>query len=198
MSKILVIGAGVGGATAAALLAKAGHQVTVLEAHVYAGGCAGTFYHQGYRFDAGATLAGGFQPGGPHDMVGEALGITWPIVTAEPAWRVHLPDRTITRWGGEARWRDALGEATRDLPDQRAILSFFRETERISDAVWAFAGRRPAWPPAGLADLLKDTFESTNLIKLSCVLPSKPPRAPYQIVRTVIKMVPIKIYRRPK
>ena len=35
-----------------------GFPVTVLEAHIYAGGCAGTFYHQGFRFDAGATLAG--------------------------------------------------------------------------------------------------------------------------------------------
>jgi phytoene dehydrogenase-like protein len=62
----LIIGAGIGGLTTAALLLKAGHKVTVLEAHVYAGGCAGTFYHKGYRFDAGATLAGGFAPGGPH------------------------------------------------------------------------------------------------------------------------------------
>ncbi|MCA9982428.1 MAG: NAD(P)-binding protein, partial [Anaerolineales bacterium] len=63
---VLIIGAGVGGLTAGALLLKAGYQVTVLEAHVYAGGCAGTFYHKKYRFDAGATLAGGFSPGGPH------------------------------------------------------------------------------------------------------------------------------------
>jgi len=27
--------------------------MTVLEAHVYPGGCAGTFYHRGYHFDAG-------------------------------------------------------------------------------------------------------------------------------------------------
>ena len=43
------IGAGVGGLTAASLLLKAGFPVTVLEAHVYAGGSAGTFYHKGYR-----------------------------------------------------------------------------------------------------------------------------------------------------
>ncbi|MBZ0307841.1 MAG: FAD-dependent oxidoreductase, partial [Anaerolineae bacterium] len=66
MQKIVVIGAGVGGLTAGALLAKDGFDVTVLEAHVYPGGSAGTFYHKGYLFDAGATLAGGFQPNGPH------------------------------------------------------------------------------------------------------------------------------------
>jgi phytoene dehydrogenase-like protein len=76
---VVVIGAGIGGLTAAALLAKWGKRVTVLEAHVYPGGCAGTFYHRGYRFDAGATLAGGFAPGGPHHIVGELLGIEWPV-----------------------------------------------------------------------------------------------------------------------
>ncbi|MCL4507139.1 MAG: hypothetical protein M1434_02870 [Chloroflexi bacterium] len=30
-------------------MAKGCHDVTVLEAHVYTGGCAGTFYHQDYR-----------------------------------------------------------------------------------------------------------------------------------------------------
>ena len=46
---IVVIGAGIGGLTTAAVLAKAGLQVTVLEAHIYPGGCAGTFYHQGFH-----------------------------------------------------------------------------------------------------------------------------------------------------
>ena len=58
--QVVVIGAGIGGLTTAALLLKAGMQVTVLEAHVYPGGSAGTFFHKGYLFDAGATLAGGF------------------------------------------------------------------------------------------------------------------------------------------
>ena len=37
---IIVIGAGIGGLTAAALLIKSGFQVTVLEAHIYPGGSA--------------------------------------------------------------------------------------------------------------------------------------------------------------
>lgn len=43
MTNIVIIGAGVGGLTTAAVLARAGLNVLVLEAQVYAGGCAGTF-----------------------------------------------------------------------------------------------------------------------------------------------------------
>jgi len=147
--KILVIGAGVGGLTAAALLAKAGHDVTVLEAHVYPGGCAGTFYHKGYQFDAGATLAGGFQPGGPHEIVGRLLGITWPVKRTDPAWIVHLPDRTIARYGDPAQWR---AERARNLPE---LHRFWPLQERAADAAWSFAARIPNWPPASLADVLR-------------------------------------------
>lgn len=152
---IVVIGAGVGGATAAALLAKAGHAVTLLEAHVYPGGCAGTFFHKGYRFDAGATLAGGFHAGGPHDIVGKALGINWKTHPADPAWRVHLPDRAITRYGEADAWHAEVDRAFAQSADRGAIARFFRENERVSDIVWNFAARRPAWPPANFGDLLR-------------------------------------------
>lgn len=154
MAKIVVVGAGVGGATAAALLAKKGHDVTVLEAYIYPGGCAGTFYHQKYRFDAGATLAGGFHTGGPHDMVGKVLGIEWKTHPAEPAWQVHLPDRIVTRFGQQDAWHDEIARA---FPNQASALAFFRNMETVSDAVWAFAARQPAWPPANIGDLIQTT-----------------------------------------
>jgi C-3',4' desaturase CrtD len=155
VSKIVVIGAGVAGATSAALLAKAGHHVTLLEAHVYPGGCAGTFYHQKYLFDAGATLAGGFHRGGPHDVVGKLLDIDWKIAPAEPAWRVHLPDRAITRFGEQQHWHEELATVFHDSANRDKILAFFKHSEHISDAVWAFAARQPTWPPANLADLFR-------------------------------------------
>lgn len=147
--RVVVIGAGVGGLTAAALLAKDGFNVTVLEAHVYPGGCAGTFFHKGYRFDAGATVAGGFQPGGPHHIAGELLNIEWPITRVDPSWTIQLPDRTITRWGDPDKWKSERAEK---LPTLR---NFWGIQERAAQSAWNFAARRPEWPPTSIGDLVR-------------------------------------------
>lgn len=151
--KAVIIGAGVGGLTAGAILARAGVKVAVLEAHIYPGGCAGTFYHQGYRFDAGATLAGGFYPGGPMDMVAQATGIKqWPAHHSNPAMVVHQPDgTTMTRWTDERRW-----------PERKAAFGpesegFWRWQERTADALWDLALRTPPWPPQTLSELFRLT-----------------------------------------
>ncbi len=51
--RVVVCGAGPAGLTAAYLLGKAGHPVTVLEADRLVGGLARTVEHRGYRFDIG-------------------------------------------------------------------------------------------------------------------------------------------------
>ena len=145
---VVIVGAGIGGLTTAAVLARAGLNVTLLEAHIYPGGCAGTFYHQGYRFDAGATLAGGFYPGGPMDLVARSAGIDhWPAHPSNPPMTVHLPDGAeVTRWTGPERWRErhrAFGPGSD---------SFWRWQEATADALWDLALRRPAWPPQTLRE----------------------------------------------
>jgi protoporphyrinogen oxidase len=51
--RVVICGAGPAGLTAAYLLGKAGHPVTVLEADQLVGGLARTVEHRGYRFDLG-------------------------------------------------------------------------------------------------------------------------------------------------
>jgi len=56
---IIVIGSGIGGLSAAALLAHDGLDVIVCESHTIAGGAAHGFEHQGFRFDSGPSLYSG-------------------------------------------------------------------------------------------------------------------------------------------
>ena len=147
--RAVIVGAGIGGLTTAALLLRAGYEVVVLEAHIYPGGSAGTFYHKGYRFDAGATLAGGFSAGGPHARVAESLGLEWPISPVDPAWVVHLPDgRDVTQWADPAAWQ---AERQRAFP---ASEPFWRRQERLADIAWDISSRPFPWPPRSPADLL--------------------------------------------
>jgi C-3',4' desaturase CrtD len=153
---IIVIGAGIGGLTAAALLAQHGYRVLVLESHIEPGGCASSYERRRpngdrYVFDVGATLFAGFTPGGAHHWVAQQLGISWPVRRLEPAMEVWLPDRRVRRWG-DSRWLD---ERRMAFPAQAwEAEGFWREQERVAASAWRFAARQPPMPPETFADLL--------------------------------------------
>lgn len=171
---ILIIGAGIGGLTTATLLLQAGYKVTVLEAHVYPGGCAGTFYHQKFRFDVGATLAGGFSPGGPHARLAEMLGIKWPIKPVNPAWITYLDGRAIFQWVERERWWD---EINRHFPESAP---FWKKQEWLAKQAWDISAKDFPWPPRSVRD---------TLTILSLIRPATLRAAPYAL-RTVSSFLP--------
>ncbi len=85
--KIIVIGAGVGGAACAALLAKAGHEVTLLETHGFAGGRCAAISREGFKYDFGVHM---FSRGNkaPHGEVNRRLGGDLKWITKDPSCRV--------------------------------------------------------------------------------------------------------------
>lgn len=144
--RVVVIGAGVGGLTAAALLAKAGLEVTVLEHHTYPGGLAGTFWHRGFRFDAGATLLAGFDPGGIFERLEGLLGVHFPVrrlPLGEVLMEIWLPDgRVVPRPVG----RSYELEAQQTVFD-RSVRGFWQWQQERATALWELAPGLP-FPPA--------------------------------------------------
>ncbi|MBI2187387.1 MAG: NAD(P)/FAD-dependent oxidoreductase [Acidobacteria bacterium] len=89
----VVIGAGIGGLTCAALLARAGLRVLLVEQHYMVGGYCSTFRRGGFTFDAATH----FYPllGNPRTMSGRLLselGVEVDWIKMDPVDRFHLPD----------------------------------------------------------------------------------------------------------
>lgn len=152
---LVVVGAGIGGLTAAALAARAGARVLVQEAHNRPGGCAGDFALGGLLFPAGATLLSGFEAGGLHDLIYRRLGLENRAVPLARAMAVVAPDSRFTFWTDRTRW-DHEWRAT--FPgDAAAKARFFAWVETVGGAVHRMAARLPVLPPRHPRDLARLT-----------------------------------------
>ncbi|BAW97578.1 FAD dependent oxidoreductase [[Synechococcus] sp. NIES-970] len=148
--KIAIIGAGIGGLTAGALLAKRGYEVTVYEQAAIAGGCASTFKRKGFTFDVGATQVAGLEEGGIHQRIFQELGVDLPEATVcDLACAVFLPGETepINVWRDMDKWK---AERLKQFPKSEKFWNLLRV---LFAASWKFQGRDPVVPPRNAWDI---------------------------------------------
>ncbi len=124
VSRVVVVGAGVGGLAAAARLAALGHDVTVCEAQQEVGGKLGLLERDGFRFDTGPSLV--TMPSVFRDLFADTGG--WPegleLTPLDPLARYTFADGTRLDASSDldvhcARLDAALGEGAGD--DWRAF-----------------------------------------------------------------------------
>ncbi|MEM7555977.1 MAG: C-3',4' desaturase CrtD [Cyanobacteria bacterium P01_A01_bin.84] len=149
-SRIVVVGAGIGGLTAGALLAHRGYEVLIFDQAIVPGGCASTFKRRGFTFDVGATQVAGLEPGGIHHRIFSELEIGLPPATpCEPACAVFLPgeNEPVNVWRNPEKWKQ---ERQKQFPSSDR---FWNLLSQLFAASWEFQGRDPVLPPRNLWDL---------------------------------------------
>ncbi|MEM9246664.1 MAG: NAD(P)-binding protein, partial [Cyanobacteria bacterium P01_F01_bin.153] len=137
---VVIIGAGIGGLTAGALLAKRGYKVDIFDLGIVPGGCASTFKRRGFTFDVGATQVAGLEPGGIHYRIFEELGIPLPeAAPCDPACAVFLPGESepISVWRDPDKWR---AERQRQFPGSEP---FWNTLNLLFRRSWEFQERDP-------------------------------------------------------
>jgi len=98
--EVVVVGAGIGGLTAAALLARRGVQVLLVEQHYMPGGCCGAIRRQGVTLDVGATVLYGFGERGynTHRFVMNELEEPIDMIPRQAIYNMHVGDYAIIFW----------------------------------------------------------------------------------------------------
>ncbi len=111
MTRVVVIGSGIGGLSCAALLARYGFEVVVCESHTIAGGAAHGFVRQGFSFDSGPSLYSGMSApsGNPLRQVLDAIGEDLEWIPYD-AWGCCLPEGDFRMAVGADPFRQVLAD----------------------------------------------------------------------------------------
>ncbi|KAL4428462.1 hypothetical protein ABPG75_002551 [Micractinium tetrahymenae] len=165
---IVIIGSGIGGLCCAALLARYGYRVTVVESHYHAGGAAHSFEVQGFHFDAGPSFFAGLSgpPGSSTNPLKQVLDAVGESVECAQykKWVVYSPSGTfecvcdaeayadnIRRMGGEEALRQWRALEERMAPLQAGAALFPAAAIRGDPGIVLTAGRYgPGLLQAGL------------------------------------------------
>lgn len=169
---VVVIGAGIGGLSTAALLAKAGKSVLLVERHDRPGGYAHSFKRRGFHFDSGVHLVSGCGPQGYQNgssiyQICTAVGIDpqalfMPIKSYA---RAVYPNLEIKLQAGEAAFIDGLcAHFPREKDKLLALIRLCKllaEEAMLAETVLEQGRSARVSPAAALANLFR--YRRTSL-----------------------------------
>ena len=127
-----VVGGGVGGVLAGALLSHLGKKVILFEKLGYLGGCAGTFKRGDFYYNAGATTFVGLKNNMPLDKVMGILKLQLPVKPIDPSLIFYIDDKIIRRY---TDFDKSLEEIERNFPN-RNNYRFWNQVLKVNNAVW--------------------------------------------------------------
>jgi phytoene dehydrogenase-like protein len=161
---VVVIGAGIGGLTCGAFLAKEGLSVLLAEQHTKPGGCCTSFQRKGFTFDAGIEDLGGAEKGGMLNNILEELGLKDDIEFIEltPRTRIVGSDYNIPSTPPEGLAK----ELKRMFPGEgMSIDTFVQDCKAVISEMMALAEPAPDLLGFGgkMGLMIKFLFKSAKL-----------------------------------
>jgi phytoene desaturase len=158
--RIGVIGSGLGGLSAACVLASRGYRVTVFEKNNWIGGKAAVLAQDGFRFDMGPTIL--IYPSVLQKIFGEAgreISRYLQLMPLEPQWRSFFEDGSrLDLYGDTGQMRAELRGFAPEA------ISPFERFHATSEELHGISNRFFFWRSVGG---MRDTFESGSVMKLS-------------------------------
>ena len=140
---VIIIGSGIGGLCAGALLARYGFQVTVCESHTIPGGAAHGFERDGYLFDSGPSLYSGLSApsANPLRQVLDAIEEEVTCINYD-TWGCWLPEGNFNMAVGAEQFCQVL----RELRGEKAV----REWRNLQEMMTPLGKASMALPPTAV------------------------------------------------
>lgn len=140
--EVIFIGAGISGLTGAALLAKKGFKVTVVDAQFKPGGSCGIFKREDVIFEQGAAMIYGFGDMGfnPHRFVFNALEEPIDILKHDYLYAIHFNGHKILFYEDMDKFVEQLGQV---FPDEKD--NFKRFYDDFSDLYLKVIANQPTF-----------------------------------------------------
>jgi C-3',4' desaturase CrtD len=146
---VIIAGSGMGGMSAAAMLANDGYKVLILEKAHAPGGCSSSYFRKGYIFESGATTLIGFDKNQPLWKLEKDTGLRIPKDEISPSMSVLIDGEEVTRYKDREQW---IEEAIRVFGNEKGQRAFWEEAFKVSDLVWKVSLKNPFFPPQKLSE----------------------------------------------